>query len=36
MMRNPAPLMRRDFVGADVEPAIDGGRIAADDFAAMP
>jgi hypothetical protein len=35
-MRNPALLLRRDFVGADVESAIDRRGIAADDFAAVP
>ena len=36
MMGNPALLVRLDFVGADIEAPIDGGGIAADDFAAMP
>jgi hypothetical protein len=34
-MRNPALLAGRNFIRADVEPPIDGGGIAADDFAAM-
>ena len=36
MMRNTALLAQRHLVGADVEAAIHRGRIAADDFAAIP
>jgi hypothetical protein len=35
-MRNAAALIHRHLLGANVEPAIDGGGIAADDLAAMP
>ncbi len=34
VMRDAAPVGRRHLVGADVEAAIDGGRIAVDDLAA--
>src|SRR5206468_6021068 len=33
VMRDAAAIGRRDLVGADVEAAIDGGRIAIDDLA---
>ena len=36
MVRDAAALGQRHLVGADVESAIDGGRIAADDFPAEP
>ena len=36
MMRNAAALGSRDLVGADVEAAIDRGRIAVDDLAVEP
>src|SRR6185369_1355460 len=35
VMRDPAPIGHRHFVGADVEPAIDGGRVAVDDLAVV-
>jgi hypothetical protein len=35
-MGNPALLVRRDLVGADIKPAIDRRGIATDDFAAVP
>ena len=36
MMRDAALLLRRHLVGADIEAAVDGGGIAADDLAAAP
>jgi hypothetical protein len=36
VMGNPSLLRPRDFVGSDVEPAVDGRGIAADDLAAVP
>ena len=36
MVRNPAPGLHRQLVGADVEATIDRRRIAVDDFAAVP
>ena len=36
VMRDAAPLGQRHLVGADVEAAIHGGRVAVDDLAAEP
>ncbi len=36
MVWNTAPLRERQLVGPDVEPAVDGGRVAVDDFPAVP
>ena len=35
VVRDAAPIADRDLVGADVEAAIDGGRVAVDDLAAV-
>jgi hypothetical protein len=35
-MGDSTPLWHRHLVGADVEAAIDGRRVTADDFAAVP
>lgn len=36
VVRNAAALIERNLVGADIKPAVNGGGIAADDFAAPP
>ena len=36
MMRNPRALSQRHLVGTDVESAIDGRRVTADDLPAQP
>ena len=35
MVGNAAPLIERELVSADVEATVHGGRVAADDFAAV-